>query len=147
MGPSHEAEIDAHVPVQDVTQLVGDEALQFVAVEANDRFLCDPNDGVVGSKSCRKRVNAHFWEHVDGGSGDAGRYGHFFHHVEQLTMRARRAGRIQLRPAEPLGHDVAAFHQLSQLERPRPVNERECCGRDTDQYPGTQPHDRLTAVG
>ena len=52
---AHEAEIEPHVAVEDVAELVADDALQFVALERGDATARDADGGVVRACGRRRR--------------------------------------------------------------------------------------------
>ncbi len=66
------SDVEFHVSVEDVGELVCDDALEFVAFESGDASLGDSDDGVSWGVSGGEGVDASFVAHdVDGGDGDS----------------------------------------------------------------------------
>ncbi len=106
-------DVQPHVPVQDVAELVGDDALEFVAVEDRRRSPRDADDGVPRREAGGERVDAGFAVHqVDrrrrGARGDR----HLFDDVEQPALDRVRGAAIHQPAAKLLGDHPAAAAQL-----------------------------------
>ena len=126
-----DAHVQLHVAVEDVAELVADDALQLVARELVERAASDGHDGVAGGEAGGEGVQAGLvLEHVDGGHRDAGGDGHFLDDVEQLTLAEVGGLRVDRPAAGHLGDGGAAGAHL------RPFIE----GGETDDGDGAASH-------
>ncbi len=81
---SHEPDIEAHVAVEDMAELVCDDALEFIAGELLQAALGDADYGIVGSVACGEGVDGLFiGQDVDLRDGDACGDGHFLDHIAE----------------------------------------------------------------
>ncbi|OQB88778.1 MAG: hypothetical protein BWX84_02777 [Verrucomicrobia bacterium ADurb.Bin118] len=81
---AHEAQVQPHVPVQDVAELVSDDALQFIALEQLHAAARDADGGVTGRVPGGEGIDAVLLvHHVDLRHGHAGGEGHFLNHVAE----------------------------------------------------------------
>ena len=111
--------VEAHVAVENVAELVRDDALQLVAVEFVERAARDGDDGVARGEAGSEGVEAGLVvHHVDGRHGHARGDGHFLDDVEQAAFAEVGGVRIEAAPAGHLGDGAAAVAHL------RPFVER-----------------------
>ena len=102
MPPStpDQAEVEPHVAVEDVAELVADHALQLVAGERLERAARDGDDGVAGRVAGGEGVDARLVvQHVDRRHGHAGGDRHLLDHVEQPALGRIAACRARQRRA------------------------------------------------
>ena len=79
-----QAEVQPHVAVEDVAELVAHHALQFLAGEVSEAAGGDGHHGVAGLMAGGEGVDARLVvQHVDRRDGNAGGQGHLFDHVQQ----------------------------------------------------------------
>ncbi|MFM1945530.1 MAG: hypothetical protein RI897_4512 [Verrucomicrobiota bacterium] len=105
---AHEADIEAHVSVEDMAEFVGDDALEFIAGELLQAALGDADDGIVGRIAGGEGVDGLFiGEHVDFGDGDAGGYGHFLDDIAEAFFGFIAWLGGEADTAEGLGDDAA----------------------------------------
>ena len=120
MQQAHEADVHAHVAVQDVAELVADHALQLVARELVERAAGDGDGGVAGRQPGGEGVEPRLvLEHVDGGHRDAGGDGHLLDDIEQLALAQVGGLRVDRAPAGALGDGGSAVPHLRPLEERR----------------------------
>ena len=87
MQKPYGAEVDARVSIEDVTELVRDDALQLVAPEQMQGAVRHPNHGVAGRVSRGKRVDAGFpVQDIHLGNGHPRCNGHLFDDIEQAAL-------------------------------------------------------------
>ena len=85
MNKSHQAQINAHIAVQDMTEFMTDDALQFIAVELLQGTVGHRYDGVLLTKPSGESVDAFFMvEDIHLRHRHTGSDRHFFDHVDQL---------------------------------------------------------------
>ena len=113
---SEQAEIEPHVAVQDVAELVGDDALQFIARQQFHAAARDGDGGIAGGVAGGEGVDALLLvHHIDLRHGHAGGERHFLDDVQQLALVEVRAVRIQQPPAHHGRNRAAAlgeFHRF-----------------------------------
>ena len=107
-----QADVQAHVAVEDVAELVGDDALQLVAIEPVQRATGYRDHRIRGGVAGGERIDAGLmFQHVELGHRHAGGDGDFLHHVAQATQ-GRIVGVLgHQRAAHLLGHRLAATAQ------------------------------------
>ena len=109
---AHDAQIQTHVAIEDVAELVADDALQLIAVEQCHATARDADGGVARRVAGRKGVDAFFVvEHINLGDGHAGGDGHFLDHVPQLALIGMGRVGIDEPSAERFGDGTAALGQ------------------------------------
>jgi hypothetical protein len=82
--------VEAHVAVEDVAELVADDALQFVAGELFERAAGDGDDGVARGEAGGEGVERGLVvEHVDGGTGVPEAMA-----ISSTTLRRRRSSGV-----------------------------------------------------
>ena len=91
--PDH-ADVEAHVAIENMAELVGDDALQLVAIELLQRTAGDGDGGIGGGVAGGEGVDPRFTlQHVDIGHRHARGQRHLLHHVAQsLPQRIRGVG-------------------------------------------------------
>ena len=111
-------QVEPHVAVEDVAELVGDDALELVARELLGAAARDGNHRIAGREAGGEGVDPFLvLEQKHGRHGHAGGQGHFLDDVEHSSFgRIERIG-IQAPAAEPLGHGRAAAGQLGDFEQ------------------------------
>ena len=57
---SHHANIQTHITVQDMTEFMRYDTLQFIPVEGFEGAACDCNSCIARAEACGKGVNAAF---------------------------------------------------------------------------------------
>ncbi len=117
-------DVQAHVAVEDVTELVGDDTLEFVARQLVEGAARDGDGRVGGVEAGGEGIEARLLvENVDRGHRDAGGDGHFLDDVEELAFAAGRwsgdspAGR---RPVRRPRRRPRAFATIYRARRGRP---------------------------
>ena len=115
---AHELKVQAHVAVEDMAELVANDALQLVARQLRDATARDTHGGIAGGVPCSEGVNALLMvEHVNFGHRHTGGDGHLLDDVEKLAfVRVARAG-IHLTAAHGFSHHPAAAGELADLEQ------------------------------
>ena len=99
-----QADVQAHVAIEHVAELVRDDRLQFGPAEALQRTLGDRDGGITGREASGERVDAGLaFEHVDLGHWQARRDRDLLHHVDQAPLQRVPGGRVHLRAAEFAG--------------------------------------------
>src|SRR6266550_1574052 len=84
---AHETQIDSHVTIENVTELMADHSLQFVAGKHFHTATRHADGCIACRMPGRKRVDPSFAIHdVNLWDGDAGSDRHFFHNVQQLAL-------------------------------------------------------------
>ncbi len=111
-----ELDVEAHVAVENVAELVGDDALQFVAVEPGERPARDGYRRVAQFQSGGKGVDVGFGiQDKDLRDWDARGDGHFLHHVDQTAFGRIRCFGVDPAGAQHFRHGAAAFFQSVHL--------------------------------
>ena len=131
---THELDVQAHVAVENVGELVPDHALQFVAVQMIERALGDGDAGIARRMPRGKRIDGRLLlQHIDLRHGHARGDGHLLNDIAQPL--ARRVGGVAFDPyaAQRLGHDRAAAAQLCGLEQARQTDHPDDEHRDHEQ--------------
>ena len=119
-------QIEPHVAVEDVAELVGDHALQLVARKLLDAPARDADHGVARREAGREGVDALFvLQHEHRRHRHAGREGHFLDDVQQPPLVGLDRVRIDAPAAQPLGDARAAARELSDLEQTPAGDQRE----------------------
>lgn len=99
-----EAQVEAHVAVENMAELVGDDALEFVAGEFFQGAAGDGDDGIGRSEAGGEGVDGGLVvEDEDAGHHDAGGEGHFLNDVEQAAFGEIGGVRIDAAAADALG--------------------------------------------
>ena len=79
---THQADVEPHVAVKDMAELMGDDTLQLLAVQMVDQSLGHPDDCIARCETGRKGIDARFTgEDIHRRCRYAGRDRHFFHYV------------------------------------------------------------------
>jgi hypothetical protein len=87
MKKSDQLQVKAHVTIQDVTELVCNDSLQFVSCEGSKCTARNPDGSCGGREASSKRVNAFLVvQYIKGGRGNASCDGHFLNDVEQAPL-------------------------------------------------------------
>jgi hypothetical protein len=96
-----------------VAELVGDDALEFVAREFFEGAAGDGDDGIGGGEAGGEGVDGGLVvEDEDAGHGDAGSEGHFLDDVEQAALGEIGGVRIDAASADALGDGGATGGEL-----------------------------------
>ena len=151
---SHQPDVQAHVAVEDVAELVGDDALQLVAVEPVERAAGHRDRGIARRIAGRERIDARLvLEHEQRGHGHARGDGDFLDHVAQPAQR--QVGRVlgHRHAAKLRRHGIAARTERGDaVQRTEPddrqrrdAGEGEHAGRRRPAVPGSprDPHRRV----
>jgi hypothetical protein len=81
---THQPHIQAHVSIQKVAELVGDNTLQFVATEGFQAAARDGDGGIARCETgCKGVETLLLFENIDFGHRHTGGDRHFFHHIVQ----------------------------------------------------------------
>ncbi len=132
-----ETQVEAHVAVEDVTELVGHDALEFVAGEFFEGAARDGDDGIGGGEAGGEGVDGGLVvEEVDGGHGNAGGEGHFFDDVEETALGEIGGVRMDLATADALGDGGTAAGELVPLIKGREADDGEGAEGDEAEEPG-----------
>ncbi len=117
-GPAHQPQVEAHVAIEDVAELVRHHALQLVASQQRRRAARHGDGGIGGRIAGGERVDAVLvLEHVDLGHGDARGDRHLLDHVVQAAQRRIARVALDARAAERARHHAAAGAQRQRLEQ------------------------------
>jgi hypothetical protein len=135
-----EANAQAHVAVEDVTELVAYHALQFVALELSHRALGDRDHGVGGGNAGGEGVDAALiGEQVEGRNGHAGGQGQFIHNIQAAPLIRIGALPQDPAPAHTLRDRLAAGGELNPAhQRYQPHRDRDGHTDDTEALPGQE---------
>ena len=139
-GPqdAYQAEVETHVAVQNMTELVRDDSLQLVTVQVVQRAATDADDRVVGCVARGKGVDAVLVsEQIHGRDRHSRRDGHLLHNVADLLF-GKHAGR---------GIDPLTTEHRGHLRRPAvprssgtpPDDDRQCVEGDGSQQLRLEP--------
>lgn len=132
-----EAEVKPHVAVEDVAELVSDDALEFVAGEFVERAAGDGDDGVGSGNSGGEGVDGGFVvEDVNGGDGSAGGDGHFLDDVEQATFGEVGGLRGDAAGFDALGDCGATRGELGPFREGGQADDGEGCSGDAEEELG-----------
>jgi hypothetical protein len=127
---SHQPDVQPHVAVQDVAELVGDDALQLLAVQPLERAARDGYGGVIDGVAGGEGVDAGLVvEHVDGRHGRARRDGHLLHDVDEPALRLVGGVRADSPAAQQLGDAAAALPELQGAHRAADADQHGRAGR------------------
>ena len=131
---AHQANVEAHVAVQYVTELVPDDALQLVAVQEFQRAARHCHRRVAGAESRGEGVNPAFLlEDINLGHWHAGCDRHFFDDVAQAPPQGVAGIGIEERAAHLAGDPAAAARgQLDGLGDAGADDEQGRHQRDAD---------------
>ena len=123
---AHQPQVEPHVAVEDVAELVADDALQLIAREQLHGSRGDGDHRVARRVAGGKRVDASFvGQEIDLRHRNPRGDGHFLHHVPQLALVRVGRGRVDETPAQHGGHRAAALGQLQRLEPAAQRNDRQ----------------------
>ena len=96
--------LDAHVPVQDMAELMSRDPLELIPRKLGCAPPGDSDDCVFRGKTGCKCIDAILFHHVNRWNGCSGCDGHFLHHVSDPSLvKIFRIGRDQF-PAQGIGH-------------------------------------------
>ena len=116
MDDRDQANVQPHVAVEDVAELMGDHPLQFVAGELLDAAAGHTDHRLVGLVASRESVDAWFMvHHVNPRDGQARGNRHLFDDVEHLSLQWISSIFRQWAAAEHQGHRLAPARQLGGL--------------------------------
>ena len=132
MDEADQPDVEPHVAVEDVAELVGDDALQLVAGELAQAAAGDGHHGVGRGEARGEGVDAVLVEDVDRRDRDSRGDGHLLDDVEQtLLVAVGGVGRHEP-PAEQLGDRGApALAQLAGSCRGCPGRSASATAADT----------------
>src|SRR5690606_37744494 len=117
-----------------VGKLVGDDALELVAVELFERAAGDGDDGVGGGEPGGESVDGPFVvQDVDGGNGRAGGDGHFLDDVEEAAFLEVRCIRIDETGADTFGDGASAGGKLAPFQERGEADAGEGDGGDGEE--------------
>ncbi|CAM3603763.1 hypothetical protein HALO32_01466 [Halomonas lysinitropha] len=134
MKQRHQSQVDSHVAVEDMTELVGNHSLELVAIQRLDSATGDPDGYIVKLVSCREGVDGRILQQVDQRDRHAGSNRHLFHHVEQPPLVSITGLKIEGPAAQGFGHHTASRPQLqvpNETPQAHHQNYRQC-------HPGEQ---------
>lgn len=135
-----EAHVEAHVAIEDVAELVADDALEFFAGEFFEGAASDGDDGVAGVEAGGECVDGGLLVHdVDGGHGDARRDGHFFDDVEEAAFDGVGGVGIDAATADAFSHGRAAGGELAPFIERGEAHDGEGEGGDAEEELGLPP--------
>ncbi len=135
-GEADQLLVEAHVAVQDVTDLVRDDALQLGSFEMLERAACHGDGGIAGRETGRKRVDARFLlEDVDLRNGQAGRQRHLLDDVDEAALERVVAFAGDARAAEHPRDMAAAARERRGTRQARHDHEPERAERDAEHEP------------
>ena len=113
-----QSQIQAHVSVKNMTEFMGDHALEFVPVQFFQSAMGDHQHGFRGAEAGHKGVNRLFLvQNIKLRGGDAGGDTHFLHHIDQFLFVAVPGIRINRASAEHGSKSLASPPQLPGLEQ------------------------------
>ncbi len=134
---AHELDVQPHVAIEHMTELMGNHALQFVTSEFFHRAPGHRHCCIGGRKTGGESVDAGLlFEHVDFRYRHPGGDGDFLDHIAQASVvRVARVGRHQS-AAERLRHRTAARAQRCNLEQRGDGDQGNGGDRTADQRAG-----------
>ena len=114
----HQSHVQPGVPVENVAEFVGDDALQFVAVQQFQRAEGDADGHLIARAAGREGVDAAFVvEHVNGGNGQTRSNRHFLHDIPQSFFVGIGGIVFNDPSAEQFRHGRAAAGEQVQFDR------------------------------
>ena len=130
---AHEPQVEPHVAVENVAELVRDHALEFVAIQQFHAAARHADDGVIGCMTGGEGVDAAFiGQQVNGRHGHAGGERHLLDDVEQLAfVEVVGVGRDAL-TAEHLGDGRSAAPEFGHLEEAAEEHDQAGAGRHAE---------------
>ena len=159
-NPADEANVQAHIAVENMRKFMPDDGLQFVARKFVQRPARNGDRRTVRARSRRKGVDAFFvFENKNFRNGDTGRERHFLHDVDEAALVERDGSGRNFAAAE-LARDVRArgSRKINRFEQTRSADDNQRSRRnDNDQkripkhvfraFPKRKKLFRKTAVG
>ena len=116
MQHAHQPQVQPHIAIEYVAELVRDHTLQLVAAEVLDRAAIDSDHRVARRETSRKSVDARFLvEQIDGWHARPGGQRHLFDHVQQALLERVARVALQMPAAKLLGDRCAPAVQLHRL--------------------------------
>ena len=83
----HQADVDPHVAIQYVTKLMGNNALQLLAVQLLNRPLSNSNDRITRREPRRKSIDPRLpCQQINRWRGRSRCYCHFFNNIKQSAL-------------------------------------------------------------
>ena len=87
MQPAHQSNIESHITVQDMTEFVSDDPLQFVACECHQRTTSDSDHRILRRRAGGKSVDPLFvFQQIDGRNGYPRGQCHLFNNVQENSF-------------------------------------------------------------
>lgn len=108
MQNAHQAEVETHIAVEDMTEFMGDDPLQFVAGQKVHASARNADNGVARRKTGGESVDAVFIQQIDPRRRQPGSDGHFFHDIQQSPFGRSGSLRVDRLCAEHAGNRLAA---------------------------------------
>ena len=134
---THQVQVQAHVPVQDVAELVSNDALQFVARQQDKAAARHADDHVAGGMAGGEGVDAALRvQYVHRGHRSPRGDGHLLHHVQQFVFIGVGGVCRNEAAAEHFRDDLSAARKLDDFVRAAAKNEREGDGRNDQEELG-----------
>ncbi len=110
---AHQPQVERHVSIEDVAELVTHDPLQLLARELLQRAVGDDDHRLVGRVPRDQGIDRGFaLQEIHRWHGDAGSDRHFLHHIEQPPLGRAALPGIDIARAEQLGDRLAALAQL-----------------------------------
>ncbi len=110
-----QAHVEAHVAVVDMTELMGDHALQLFTAEQADGAAGHADHRVLGTQAGGEGVDADIVEDIHRGHRRARGQGHFLDDIEQAALLEVLRREVDQATAQALGDHLAAGVQLHAL--------------------------------
>ena len=102
------AQVDAHITVENMAELVGHYALKLLSVEQIDGALVDANHCVMNAKARGESINTVFTNEIYRRHRHTSRNGHFLYHIKQLALLRVTRVLVDQHAAKRFRHRLAA---------------------------------------
>ncbi len=113
-----QTDIQPHVAIEDMAELVGNHTLQFVPLQMGNGAASDRDDRVGRGDPCGKSVNTPLAvHHVDRRHRHVGCQGDLLNHVQAATLAGIGCLGQDARAAHTLGHRFTAGGKLNPLDQ------------------------------
>ena len=142
-------DVEPHVAVENVAELVGDDALQLVARKLLSAAARDADDRIARRKAGRKCIDGRLVaQQIHGRHRHARGERHLFHHVQQPPFDGIDRVRIHAPSAQPLGDDrAAAGGKLGRFVEAADDDQTECRGTGQERHCDRKPPMLAAASG
>ena len=113
----HEANIEPHVTIEDVAELMPDDPLEFVARKALDTTARDPHSGIPCAVACGEGIDALLVEHIHLRHRHARGQRHLLHHIQKPAFVGVGGGGIHRSAAKHFGDGLSTLRKLGNFHQ------------------------------